>query len=81
MSIMHRRFATAEQPARDGGRATPLIGSTLSKPVIKRSALTGPHVLTSRVIKRSLPIVAALVAAENRWMNGQRIEASGGMRL
>ena len=27
------------------------------------------------------PIVAALVAAENRWMNGQRIEASGGMRL
>ncbi len=27
------------------------------------------------------PIVAALVAAENRWINGQRIEASGGMRL
>ena len=27
------------------------------------------------------PIAAALVSAENRWMNGQRIEASGGMRL
>jgi NAD(P)-dependent dehydrogenase (short-subunit alcohol dehydrogenase family) len=27
------------------------------------------------------PIVAALMAAENRWINGQRIEASGGMRL
>ena len=27
------------------------------------------------------PVVAALVAAENRWVNGQRIEASGGMRL
>ena len=27
------------------------------------------------------PIVAALVAADNRWVNGQRIEASGGMRL
>ena len=27
------------------------------------------------------PIVAALVAAENHWTNGQRIEASGGMRL
>ncbi len=27
------------------------------------------------------PIVAALVSADNRWINGQRIEASGGMRL
>ena len=27
------------------------------------------------------PIVAALVSADNRWVNGQRIEASGGMRL
>ena len=27
------------------------------------------------------PIVAALVAGDNRWVNGQRIEASGGMRL
>lgn len=27
------------------------------------------------------PIVATLVSADNRWINGQRIEASGGMRL
>ncbi len=27
------------------------------------------------------PIVEALVSADNRWINGQRIEASGGMRL
>ena len=27
------------------------------------------------------PVVAALVSADNRWINGQRIEASGGMRL
>ena len=27
------------------------------------------------------PVAAALVAAENRWINGQRIEAAGGMML
>ena len=27
------------------------------------------------------PIAASLVAADNRWINGQRIEASGGMHL
>ncbi|WP_428395266.1 SDR family NAD(P)-dependent oxidoreductase [Lichenicoccus sp.] len=27
------------------------------------------------------PIAASLVSADNRWMTGQRIEASGGMRL
>jgi len=27
------------------------------------------------------PVIAALLAADNRWVNAQRIEASGGMFL
>jgi len=27
------------------------------------------------------PMIAALLSAENRWVNGQRIEVSGGMAL
>ena len=27
------------------------------------------------------PIIAALLSDENRWVNGQRIEVSGGMAL
>ncbi len=63
---------------------SPPISAAASSATIRRSTATSPRrprSVAPGVPEDIGPMIAALVSDDNRWVNAQRIEVSGGMMI